>query len=278
MTPDPRNSEAFEIIVTENGQNAVDLLAIASPISKVKIKRAMTAGAVWITKGSKTTRLRRAKAPLQSGSKLHLYYNEHVLNTAPIAPTLIADERIFSVWYKPSGLLSSGSKFGDHCAINRWIELNHQPQRPSFIVHRLDRFASGLIVLAHTKQAAADLSAQFRNRSVEKIYQVVCMGIVDRDYLINEELDGKGALSIVKVLHVDKKLNQSLVEVDIKTGRKHQIRRHLAHIGYPVIGDRQYGHMLTGELKLTSCQLSFQHPKSQIKMHYELEEALRPRI
>ncbi|MFT7687366.1 MAG: tRNA pseudouridine32 synthase/23S rRNA pseudouridine746 synthase [Candidatus Azotimanducaceae bacterium] len=280
MTSGPSSIETteIEIVVAEDGQSAVDLLASASSISKVKVKRAMTAGAVWINKGKKTTRLRRAKSPLLSGNKLSMYYDEKVLNTNPDAPTLIADERIYSVWYKPSGLLSSGSKFGDHCAINRWIELNHQPQRPTFMVHRLDRFASGLIVLAHTKQAAADLSAQFKNRTVKKVYQVVCIGLLEQEYLIEEALDGKEAVSVVKVLKTDKDLQQSLVEVEIKTGRKHQIRRHLAHIGYPVIGDRQYGETLTGELKLTSCQISFLHPKTKIRMNYELEEALRPKL
>jgi tRNA pseudouridine32 synthase/23S rRNA pseudouridine746 synthase len=282
MISNPANDKTIEIevdIVTANeAQNAVDLLADASAISKIKIKKAMTAGAVWIRKGKKTTRRRRAKAPLQSGTTLLLYYDTKVLEQIPTAPTLIADERIYSVWFKPSGLLASGSKFGDHCAINRWIELHHQPQRPCFMVHRLDRFATGLIVLAHTKQAAADLSLQFKNRVVGKIYHVICTGLLEKDYAIHEELDGKEAESIVKVLKTDKDLNQSLVEVEIKTGRKHQIRRHLAHIGFPVIGDRQYGDTQTGELQLTSCHLSFLHPKTQTRTNYNLEEALRPAL
>lgn len=282
MISNPPNDKTVEIevgIVTANeGQNAVDLLADASAISKVKIKRAMTAGAVWIRKGKKTTRLRRAKAPLQSGSSLLLYYDTKILEEVPKPPTLIADESIYSVWFKPSGLRSSGSKYGDHCAINRWIELHHQPQRPCFMVHRLDRFATGLIVLAHTKQAAADLSLQFKNRIVGKIYQVICAGLLEKDYSVHEKLDGKEAESIVKVLKTDKNLNQSLVEVEIKTGRKHQIRRHLAHIGYPVIGDRQHGDAQTGELQLTSCHLSFLHPITQTRTNYALEEALRPAL
>ena len=83
---------------------------------------------------------------------------------------------------------------------------------------------------------------------------------------------------VIKVLETSKALNQTLVEVDIKTGRKHQIRRHMAHIGFPVLGDRQYGNATSGELKLTACKLSFLHPKTQEKMTYELVEALRPNL
>jgi tRNA pseudouridine32 synthase / 23S rRNA pseudouridine746 synthase len=80
----------------------------------------------------------------------------------PIAPKLIADEASFRIWYKPAGLMLAGTKFGDHCAINRWVETNQLPQRPVFIVHRLDRFATGLMILAHTKQAAGQISEQFQ--------------------------------------------------------------------------------------------------------------------
>ena len=269
-----------EISVTadEDGANAVDLLAGASTYSKVKIKRAMTSGAVWVKQNNKTKRLRRAKAKLQKGDQVFLYYDEKVLNTEVVAPTLISEEKSFSVWYKPSGLLSSGSKFGDHCAINRWIEMNKKPQQSVFIVHRLDRFATGLIVLAHTKSAAAALSEQFKNRDVNKIYKVIANGILEEDCQIDLSLDGKESLSIVKLLEKDPEKNQCLLSVDIKTGRKHQIRRHLSHIGHPVVGDRQYGDDTKNELKLCACELSFNHPKTGQRMNYVLDQALQPKL
>lgn len=268
----------ISLSVDKNGHHAVNLLAEASGISKAKIKQAMTAGAVWIKRKNKTKRLRRAKADILEGDVLSIYYDEKVLGIVPEPPTLISDEGIYSIWYKPSGLLSSGSKYGDHCAINRWVEINKQPQRPVFIVHRLDRFATGIMLLAHTKHAAAELSKQFRDREVSKIYQIIVEGILEEDQSVSESLDGKDALSLVKVLKKNASLDQSLVEVDIKTGRKHQIRRHMAHIGFPVIGDRQYGNATSGKLKLTACTLSFKHPKTKEKMTYELEEALRPKF
>jgi len=268
----------LSLSVEQNGNNAVDLLAEASGISKVKIKQSMTAGAVWITRKNKTKRLRRAKTDITQGDVISIYYDEKVLGTVPEPPTLVSDEGIYSIWYKPAGLLSSGSKYGDHCAINRWVEMNKQPQKPVFIVHRLDRFATGIMLLAHTKHAAAALSKQFRDRQVSKIYQVIVDGLLDESQSISESLDGKDALSFISVLEKNDALVQSLIEVDIKTGRKHQIRRHLAHIGFPVVGDRQYGSATSGELKLTACKLSFLHPKTKEKMTYQLEEALRPRI
>lgn len=235
----------------------------------------MQRGAVWLTRGRHTTRLRRASRSLRAGDELHLYYNDKVLDETPIAPRLVADETCFSVWDKPSGLRSQGSKWGDHCTVVRWAEQHLQPQRSAFTVHRLDRAASGLLVIAHTKTAAADLSRQFRERRVDKEYRAVVHGDVsahEQPLHLTAPIDGKSAESFCRFVASHGAAKQSLIDVAITTGRKHQIRRHLAAVGFPIVGDRLYGHAGPDavDLQLRAVRLAFTHPIDARPVAYSL--------
>ncbi len=256
--------------------DAVDLLQKATSLSKQRIKHAMTQGAVWLTRGRKTQRLRRASRALREGDELHLYYDEDILAERPAEPVLIADVGEYSVWDKPYGLRSQGSRWGDHCTVVRWAERNLEPERPAFTVHRLDRAASGLILVAHSKRTAAALSGMFRSREVEKRYRVLVHGRFGENAVplrVDQPIDGKRAVSEVLLLEVINDGNRSLLEVCIETGRKHQVRRHLAGLGHPVVGDRLYG---TGEhdgvdLQLTAFLLAFTCPVSGNEVEYRIE-------
>jgi len=269
------NRIEHHVQVESTGDTAVDLLQRASGLSKGRIKSAMSKGAVWLTRGKSTQRLRRATRKLQSGDELHLYYDESVLAEVPAEPELIADAGDYSVWNKPYGLRSQGSKWGDHCTVTRWAEQHLQPERSAFVVHRLDRAANGLILVAHAKRTAAALSDIFTRRKIEKRYQAWVAGDFSRQQdplLVDEVLDGKSAISEFSFVQID--AGRSLVDVRIATGRKHQIRRHLAGLGYPVIGDRLYG---TGEqdgvdLQLTAYLLAFRCPVAGEKVEYRLPE------
>jgi len=261
--------------VNEEGTHTVDALSQQSGLSKQKIKQAMQKGAVWLSRGKTTRPLRRANSTLRAGDTLHLYYNAEVLAEEPPVPVLIADEGSYSVWYKPYGLRSQGSKWGDHCSIGRWIERHLEPQRPAFIVHRLDRAATGLIIIAHSKTMAAAFSRLFRERKLSKRYRVVVHGHFPAGVSplrLDDELDGKQAISHARLLSYDETRERSLVEVDIETGRKHQIRRHLSMAGFPVVGDRLYG---TGsdkeDLQLSAIELTFISPDDGKERHYRLE-------
>ena len=164
------------VLVSDDGTTAVDSLSVASGLSKQQVKQAMTKGAVWLSKGAKPRRLRRAKTTLHRGDELDLYYDEQVLAAQPPAPELIADERAYSIWFKPFGVLSQGSKWGDHCAITRMVEKVLTPPRPVLLVHRIDRAATGLIVVAHDKRTVGSLSKLFHDRAVEKRYRAVVRG------------------------------------------------------------------------------------------------------
>jgi len=275
----PARSE-FHVEIKTSDTNAVDALAEVSGLSKQRIKMAMQRGAAWLTSGGSCRRIRRVKKVLRAGDELDLYYDERVLLSDPVVPTLIADEGDYSLWFKPCGLLSQGSKWGDHCTVSRWVEQHLTPQRPSFIIHRLDRAATGFILVGHTKKATAALANLFQSREIEKAYQVIVHGEFPEaasPVIINIEIDGKAATSHVTRLAFDQQQQRSLLSVRIETGRKHQIRRHLFESGYAVVGDRLYG---TGDdkedLQLTACYLAFKCPLSGETSRYTLADEFLP--
>ncbi len=264
------------VLIESPEDSAIDLLQRATGLSKQRIKQAMTKGAVWMTRGRNTRRLRRAKRVLRVGDEVHLYYDARILAETPPEPELIADVGGYSVWQKPHGLRSQGSKWGDHCTVVRWAERYLQPERSAFTVHRLDRAASGLILVAHSKNIAAALSALFRQRKVEKRYRALVAGdfsMHPNPARVERPIDEKEAISEISLLEVVDDGSRSLVDVRIETGRKHQVRRHLAELGHPIIGDRLYG---SGEedgvdLQLTAYLLAFQSPVSDERVEYRIE-------
>jgi len=255
-------------------ESVVDYLHGVSGLSKTKLKLIMQKGAVWLTHGEQIKRIRRGDKMLKKGDVLHFYYDENVLNTVPSEPELIADEGGYSIWNKPYGLRSQGSKWGDHCAINRWVEKNHKPQRPAFIVHRLDRAATGLIIIAHSKKIAVAFSALFQSREINKCYHVWVHGKfpdTKKSVTYSNLIDDKSAVSHVILLDYNIEMDQSLLKVEIETGRKHQIRRHLSVNNFQVVGDRLYGNN-TDEcnLKLIAVELSFISPIDESRKEYSL--------
>jgi 23S rRNA-/tRNA-specific pseudouridylate synthase len=201
---------------------------------------------------SKPRRLRRIKSKLKLGDQLTLNYDQAVLAGGCADAVLVADEGSYSVWYKPAGMLCQGSRWGDHTTLYRWAEKHLVPERTAFIVHRIDRMASGLVVLAHSKKAAVDITNQFASRKVEKSYRVIVAGdpAFTLPHTIDTDIDGKPARTTINEKHTlpesDALLTNStdllsVLSVSIETGKKHQIRRHLASLGYPILGDRLYG-------------------------------------
>ena len=262
-----RQIECHEAISSDT--DCIDVLAEASGLSKRQIRDAMRKGAVWLTKAKSTARLRRHNRDVPDGSVVHLYYDERILSTSPTPCDLIADEGHYSVWHKPYGVLSQGSKWGDHCTVYRWASLNLKPERPVFTVHRLDRAASGLILIAHRKRTATQLAKLFESRDILKRYRAVVHGLLEEEISIDQPIDGRQAVSRIRPLEQSVDADTSLVEVTIGTGRKHQIRRHLSGIGLPVVGDRLYGRDGdTEDLRLTACELGFVDPQTGAEKSY----------
>lgn len=272
--------QKYEFTVTKPEQTALDLLAEGTGLSKQRIKDAMNKGAVWWTLKGKTLRLRRATKVLYKGSKIQFFYDEQVLARKPETALLIHDATAYSIWYKPAGMLAQGSQWGDHCSILRWVEVNGQSllgsQRDCFLVHRLDADAAGLMIIAHDSQSAAKLSLLFQGRDIKKHYQAWVVDdceLPEAGMTLNYELDGKVAITHIKKIGVVN--NATLLDVHIETGRKHQIRRHLANIGHPIVGDKLYGTKAKVGLQLLAYRLEFVCPYNQRNLVVELDKELQ---
>lgn len=243
--------------VLTNGR-AVDLLSGASNLAKLRLKEAMTKGAVWLRRGGgKPQRLRRATAEVKAGDILRLCYDEKILAAPVPKPVLLEDHRTFSLWFKPAGLLAQGTDFGDFCSLLRLVELHFNQKRTSFPVHRLDREVCGLVLVAHEPKAAARLSRYFAERLVAKSYLAGVRGKIDQGetLLFDAKLDGKPSLTRCLGLAYDQEDNTSLVLVRPETGRLHQIRRHLAEHGTPIVGDYRYGEADQSGMRLCAVRL-----------------------
>jgi len=252
-------------------RDAATLLAAASGLSKSAVKDAMTKGAAWLTRDKHQKRLRRATFTGRPGDKLSLYYDAEVLSRVAPQPQLLTDEKRYSVWVKPAGLLAQGTQTGDHCSLLRLCEL--QLKREVFLVHRLDREAAGLMLIAHDGKAAAAFSQLFaaaKSEVLRKQYVVLAAGKLEQAGEIALALDGKPALTRYRPVRQDAELGATWLEIDLVTGRKHQIRRHLDAIGHPVLGDPRYGsgNRHAGGLQLYATQLSFTCPLTRKQRHY----------
>ncbi|TWX48072.1 RluA family pseudouridine synthase [Colwellia hornerae] len=254
-------------------------------LSNAQLKQAIQQGALWLTRGKSTQRLRRIKKPLQIADTLHFYYDEQVLSQQPNEALLMNDCVDYSVWYKPYGMLSQGSKWSDHCTIARWAQTHLTPERPAFIVHRLDRAATGLILIAHSKKAARALSAMFEKHDLEKTYHIIIHGdhrLRPQPDALTSDVDGKSASSHFSHLAYNEENNTSLVQVIIDTGRKHQIRSHAASINMPVVGDRLHGKVddkaESINLQLCAVALNFICPLSAEQRSFKVPEHLMPSL
>jgi tRNA pseudouridine32 synthase / 23S rRNA pseudouridine746 synthase len=263
--------QKFEFTVTKPEQSALELLAEGTGLSKQRIKDAMNKGAVWWTLKGKTLRMRRATKMLHQGSKIQFFYDQQVLARTPETPTLIHNADRYSIWFKPAGMLAQGSQWGDHCSILRWVEVNGQSKQECCLVHRLDADAQGLMIIAHDSQSAAKLSQLFQARDMRKFYQAWVVNpsnIPLTELTITDDLDGKSAITHIKTILAE--TDKTLLDVSIETGRKHQIRRHLASIGHPIVGDRLYGTKSPEGLQLLAYRLEYVCPFSHASVVVEL--------
>lgn len=155
------------------------------------------------------------------------------------------------------------------------------------IVHRLDKETSGIMVIAKNDKAHAFMSKLFKKRTITRIYRVAVRGIVQHDEGYVEEpvgraflsrkkmiirpAGGKDALTYFKVLKRYRKA--TLLEVRPHTGRTHQIRVHMRHMGHPVLGDALYGMATPGISRqaVHALAVAFEHPTTHKEVYFETQ-------
>lgn len=186
---------------------------------------------------------------------------------------------------KPAGLLSMGSvREKDrtaHRILNEHLRsLTKSPAQQAFIVHRLDRETSGLMLFARNEIIQTALQRNWKN--VTKKYLAIVEGTPSsaagtlKDRLLEDKslrvrrVDKGGELAITHYRVLGSRGKRSLLELELETGRKNQIRVQLAALGHPIVGDRKYGAKTdpARRLALHSCELRFCHPISGAPMKF----------
>ena len=206
----------------------------------------------------------------------------------PKGITILYEDQEIIVVDKTNGLLTVGTdremEKTAHFLLNDYVKKgNSRSKNRVYVVHRLDRETSGILLFAKNEKAKAFLQENWKDFS-KKYYAVVhgklknkegaitsylAENAVYRVYSVKDPSKGKLAKTGYKVL---KELNSlSLLEIDLFTGRKNQIRVHFSENGNPVIGDKVYGNGDKGfkRLGLHSCSLTIKHPFSKKEMTFE---------
>ena len=208
---------------------------------------------------------------------------------------VIYEDNHLLVVEKPVNILSQGDDTNDKDMVNllkNYVKEKYNKPGNVFIglVHRLDRPVGGVMVFAKTSKAASRLSEQVRNKSFKKTYRAVIHGNMNKnkdnlkDYLYKNKRTNM--VSVVNKNHkeaknaeldyktLQSKNNFSLVEIDLKTGRPHQIRVQFSSRNHPLFGDQRYGQNLNKvgqQIALWSYKLEITHPTTKEPMEFICE-------
>ncbi len=207
---------------------------------------------------------------------------------------LYEDNHLIAV-YKPAGILVQGDETGDASLMDEvkdYLKEKYQKTGNVFLglLHRLDRPVSGIVLFAKTSKGASRLSEQFRTHGIKKIYQAVVEGSPkiptqtlvhylkkdeERNFVTvfdQEVRDSKRAELVYKVIQSNDK--NSLLEIELKTGRPHQIRTQIAHIDHPILGDVKYGArspLPDKSIALAAVELEFTLPTKDERKNIKID-------
>lgn len=206
----------------------------------------------------------------------------------PFSPEqiLFEDNHLIAI-NKRAGQLVQGDKTGDACLadeIKAFLKVKYNKPGNVFcgVIHRLDRPTSGVVIFAKTSKALERMNAQFREKLTDKSYVALVHGkLSNKESLVhelrkNEQKNksfvvdpGKGKEARLSYNPIKIFDSYTLIEVNLETGRHHQIRCQLAHIGHPLRGDLKYGAKRSnedGSICLHSAKLLFTHPITKESM------------
>lgn len=209
-----------------------------------------------------------SRTKIKAGDRLKIYlpHNQQlkiVANTQANLEILYEDQWLFAV-NKQAGILTYDSKgtqgLSNQVAgyyLAQGMKLTPRP------VHRLDKPTSGLLLFAKDAQTQTKLNELWASKKVKRLYWALCQGRLSEPLLIEIELDQAQALTKVEPERFYETFTE--LKVELITGRTHQIRRHLSHLGHPLVGDKRYGTNNYPRLALHARELRFPHPWQENK-------------
>jgi 23S rRNA pseudouridine1911/1915/1917 synthase len=209
--------------------------------------------------------------------KIELFQSEKssIFKRLELQLEVLFEDEYLAIIYKPAGILVSGNKF---VTIANGLTQNLKKSKQSDAVkpqpvHRLDYPTSGLLLIGKTSSAIIELGKLFQNAEIKKTYFAITIGAMNTVGHINFLIDEKIAQTKFEVLKtvVSERFGYlNFVKLAPKTGRKHQLRKHVAEIGNPILGDKKYfltHKILTGKgLFLHAGILDFVHPFTNDKI------------
>jgi 23S rRNA pseudouridine955/2504/2580 synthase len=277
------------LVVGEEGEaQRIDnfLLRELKGVPKSHVYRVLRSGEVRVNSGRVKPDYR-----LRIGDKVRIppmrVGEKQTLKLRPLELPIKYEDDALLVVDKPSGVAvhgGSGVSFG----VIESLRAARPQAKFLELAHRLDRDTSGLLILCKKRSALVELHRMLREGEVGKVYLAVVKGVAKKSLELRESLhkyvtaagerrvavqaDGVKALTKTRTLKDDGEF--SLLEVQLLTGRTHQIRVHLAHAGHPIVGDDKYGDFaLNRELKqrllLHAARLAFRHPTTGESMKLE---------
>lgn len=227
--------------------------------------------------------------PLEDGDKVSVNFTKSFRVFSSPRIKLVYEDNDILVINKGYGVLSMGTdniKEGTAYSIMREYVKYSDPRAKVFIVHRLDRDTSGLMMLAKTMEAKDTMQHNWNNMVLNRKYVAVVEGAIPDDegvvksYLsetaqfevYSTQDPTKGQLAITRYKVLKRSSGYTLVELELDTGRKNQIRVHMKDLGHPIVGDRKYGASSSPirRLALHARTLRFVHPITRKEMNFEL--------
>tara|TARA_B110000902_G_scaffold215662_1_gene248193 strand:- start:7148 stop:8011 length:864 start_codon:yes stop_codon:yes gene_type:complete len=246
--------------------------------TKSGIKKAIKRELIFIDGGLATT-----SKYICGGEKIELFQSKNSSNFKRLKLNLevLFEDNYLAIIYKPAGILVSGNKFVTIAnglpqnlkKSNQFDAVKPQP------IHRLDYPTSGILLIGKTSTAITKLGKLFENKEIQKTYFAITIGKMNLEGKLNSPIDEKNAhteFEVLKSVTSERFEYLNLVKLLPKTGRKHQLRKHLSTIGNPVLGDKEYfleNKVLSGKgLFLHAATLDFRHPftKEKISISKEL--------
>ena len=203
---------------------------------------------------------------------------------------IIFEDNHLIIVNKPAGILVQGDKTGDKSLIDlvkEYLKIEYSKKGNVFLglVNRIDRPTSGIVILSKTSKALSRMNSLFKNRKIKKFYWAIISksfpkneGILNGWFRKNSKLNksyvydnkvSNSKLGSLKYNRIKDFKKYSLFEIDLETGRHHQIRSQFSKLGYPIVGDLKYGakrSLKDGSIYLHSRRVVFEHPIKKIKI------------